>query len=250
MAVFHQVAVPPQHRVRADQQPKPAQRRAGQRHEQCRQKYPIFGPELHALASELPLHDGELVTQSENLDVLLTVGHRQQPQRGESMLDGKVGEADQHEPPSCLTMTGPVPMPVDLRGRISRHVQALGTPCAHENACVRCPLLRVDPAQMPRLEEIRTNLVARLQEAKDQGWLGEVAAIETTMAAATQKLEAMQALATQHNRPPRDAQFRSRGWQVEFQRLILWPSAHAEEGVGWGPVGRVLSTVSGSKAGR
>lgn len=103
---------------------------------------------------------------------------------------------------------------------------------------------------MPRLEEIRTNLVARLQEAKDQGWLGEVAAIETTMAAATQKLEAMQALATQHNRPPRDAQFRSRGWQVEFQRLILWPSAHAEEGVGWGPVGRVLSTVSGSKAGR
>ena len=30
-----------------------------------------------------------------------------------------------------------------------------GTPCAHENACVRCPLLRVDPAQMPRLEEIR-----------------------------------------------------------------------------------------------
>jgi hypothetical protein len=26
-----------------------------------------------------------------------------------------------------------------------------GTPCAHENACVRCPLLRVDPAQRPRL---------------------------------------------------------------------------------------------------
>ena len=33
-----------------------------------------------------------------------------------------------------------------------------GTPCAHENACVRCPLLRVDPAQMPRLEEIHANL--------------------------------------------------------------------------------------------
>jgi hypothetical protein len=61
-----------------------------------------------------------------------------------------------------------------------------GTPCAHENACVRCPLIRVDPAQMPRLEEIRTNLVARLQEAKDRGCLGEVAAIETTMSAATQ----------------------------------------------------------------
>ena len=69
-----------------------------------------------------------------------------------------------------------------------------GTPCAHENACVRCPLLRVDPAQMPRLEGIHANLVDRLQEAKEQGWLGEVAAIETTLAAAVQKLEAMRAL--------------------------------------------------------
>ena len=34
----------------------------------------------------------------------------------------------------------------------------------------------------------------RLQEAKEQGWLGEVAAIETTLAAAAQKLEAMRAL--------------------------------------------------------
>ena len=46
---------------------------------------------------------------------------------------------------------------------------------------------------MPRLEEIHVNLVDRLAEAKEQGWLGEVAAIETTMAAAAQKLEAMRA---------------------------------------------------------
>ncbi len=71
------------------------------------------------------------------------------------------------------------------------------TPCQHENACVRCPLLRVDPAQMPRLQEIHANLVDRLQEAKDQGWLGEIAAIETTMAAAAQKLEAMRERAAQ-----------------------------------------------------
>jgi hypothetical protein len=71
-----------------------------------------------------------------------------------------------------------------------------GTPCAHENACVRCPLLRVDPAQMPRLEEIHANLGDRLREAKEQGWLGEVAAIETTLAAAAQKLEAMRGLTT------------------------------------------------------
>lgn len=49
---------------------------------------------------------------------------------------------------------------------------------------------------MPRLKEIHVNLVARLLEAKKQGWLGEVAAIETTMAAAAQKLEAMQVSST------------------------------------------------------
>jgi hypothetical protein len=47
---------------------------------------------------------------------------------------------------------------------------------------------------MPRLEEIRANLADRLQEAREQGWLGEVAAIETTLAAAAQKLEAMREL--------------------------------------------------------
>ncbi|MGB3438257.1 MAG: hypothetical protein WBA97_05840 [Actinophytocola sp.] len=51
---------------------------------------------------------------------------------------------------------------------------------------------------MPRLEEIHANLVDRLAEAKEQGWLGEVAAIETTMAAAAQKLDAMR---TARNKP-------------------------------------------------
>jgi hypothetical protein len=47
---------------------------------------------------------------------------------------------------------------------------------------------------MPRLEEIHASLGDRLQEARDQGWLGEVAAIETTLAAAAQKLEVMRGL--------------------------------------------------------
>jgi hypothetical protein len=59
------------------------------------------------------------------------------------------------------------------------------------NAGVRCPLLRIDPAQLPRLEEIHANLADRPAEAREQGWMGEVAAIETTMAAAARKLEAM-----------------------------------------------------------
>ncbi len=51
---------------------------------------------------------------------------------------------------------------------------------------------------MPRLQEIHANLADRLQEAKDQGWLGEVAAIETTLAAAAQKLAAMHQMAAGH----------------------------------------------------
>ena len=47
---------------------------------------------------------------------------------------------------------------------------------------------------MARLEGIHANLLDRLHEAKEHGWLGEVAAIETTLAAAAQKLEAMRAL--------------------------------------------------------
>ncbi|MGA5564339.1 hypothetical protein ACPCUV_24685 [Streptomyces platensis] len=51
---------------------------------------------------------------------------------------------------------------------------------------------------MPRLEEIHANLLDRLQEAKEQGWLGEVAAIEASLAAAEQKLAAMRDVATRH----------------------------------------------------
>ncbi|MGW1176278.1 hypothetical protein ACWD4P_21500 [Kitasatospora sp. NPDC002543] len=57
--------------------------------------------------------------------------------------------------------------------------------------------LLVDPAQTPRLQAIHANLVDRRQEAEDPGRLGEVAAIETTMAAAAQKLEAMRERAAQ-----------------------------------------------------
>jgi hypothetical protein len=51
---------------------------------------------------------------------------------------------------------------------------------------------------MPRLEEIHDNLLDRLKEAKDQGWLGEVAAIETSVAAAEDKLASMREMAAKH----------------------------------------------------
>ena len=41
-------------------------------------------------------------------------------------------------------------------------------------ACVRCSLLRSDPSQRNRLEEIRENFIAPIAEAGREGWLGEV----------------------------------------------------------------------------
>ena len=69
--------------------------------------------------------------------------------------------------------------------------RAYGTPCQHEHACVRCPMLRPDPAQQDRLEEILTNLHARLAEAHAQGWQGEIEGLEISIGAADQKLASM-----------------------------------------------------------
>ncbi|MFG3022018.1 hypothetical protein ACGFZQ_26290 [Streptomyces sp. NPDC048254] len=61
---------------------------------------------------------------------------------------------------------------------------------------MRCPLLRPDPLQEPRLLEIRDNLRARIAEARHEGWLGEIAGLEATLDAAEQKLQTMQKLST------------------------------------------------------
>ena len=62
--------------------------------------------------------------------------------------------------------------------------RAFGTPCIHEHACIRCPMLWPDPAQRDRLAEIRDNLTARIAEAKQKGWLGEVEGLQVSLAAA------------------------------------------------------------------
>jgi hypothetical protein len=45
-----------------------------------------------------------------------------------------------------------------------------------------------DPAQQPRIAEIRDNLTARIAEAKREGWLGEVEGLKISLAGANDKL--------------------------------------------------------------
>jgi hypothetical protein len=56
-----------------------------------------------------------------------------------------------------------------------------GTPCQHEHACVRCPMLRISLGQLPRLLQIEANTHERLDEARRMRWLGEVAALEESL---------------------------------------------------------------------
>ena len=68
----------------------------------------------------------------------------------------------------------------EFLGHFERRKVSLGTcgrsyatACIHEHSCLRCPLLRPDPAQRDRLVDIRDNLLARIAEARREGWLGE-----------------------------------------------------------------------------
>lgn len=71
-----------------------------------------------------------------------------------------------------------------------------GSSCEHEHACIRCPVLRVDPAQLDRLEAIAASLKERIAEADEHGWAGEVEQLKISLQAARDKI-----LATA---PPRD----------------------------------------------
>jgi hypothetical protein len=71
--------------------------------------------------------------------------------------------------------------------------RAYGTDCAHEHACVRCPVLIVGSEDRGRLEEIRQNLQDRITEAQTEGWLGEVEGLAVSLAAVEEKIAQLDA---------------------------------------------------------
>ena len=60
-------------------------------------------------------------------------------------------------------------------------------PASTSTPDIRCPLLRPDPAQRPRLAQIRDNLTARIGEAQREGWTGEAEGLQVSLAAAHQE---------------------------------------------------------------
>ncbi|WP_405974226.1 site-specific integrase [Streptomyces sp. NBC_00988] len=56
-----------------------------------------------------------------------------------------------------------------------------GTGCQHEHACIRCPMLQVNPKTLPRLAEIEKDLLLRRKRAEAEDWLGEIEGIDMTL---------------------------------------------------------------------
>ena len=60
-------------------------------------------------------------------------------------------------------------------------VRPYGTPCIHEHACLRCPFQQIEPDHLPRLIQIRSDIIGRIKAARDNEWLGDVAQLEQTL---------------------------------------------------------------------
>ncbi|KOU64379.1 hypothetical protein ADK55_07625 [Streptomyces sp. WM4235] len=56
-----------------------------------------------------------------------------------------------------------------------------GSPCRHEHACIRCPMLQVNPKMLSRLAEIEKDLLLRRKKAEEEQWRGEVDGIDLTL---------------------------------------------------------------------
>ncbi|MEV6032821.1 hypothetical protein AB0L65_16805 [Nonomuraea sp. NPDC052116] len=94
MTPLHQIAVPALDGVRPDEEPQPAQDLAGQRGQQGGKKGSVLRCEPDSdVGAELAFKDGDLVAQGKYLYVLVPIAHGQQPQRGERVRDGEVGQA-------------------------------------------------------------------------------------------------------------------------------------------------------------
>jgi hypothetical protein len=113
--------------------------------------------------------------------------------------------------------------------------RSYATPCIHEHACIRCPLLRPDPAQRPRLAEIRDNLIARIAEAQRECWAGETEGLQVSLAATDQKLAQMDEISARRRAvvhlgmPGRHAVSRTVTTQPSFPSAIP-PRAHSDQG--------------------
>jgi hypothetical protein len=94
----YEVTVPPQNRVRVDDQVQLPQLGPRQPVEKCGQERTIRRGDARPV--DLSLQDGKLVAQRQHLDVLVYIAHRQQTYEGEHARHGEIGQSQQHDQPA------------------------------------------------------------------------------------------------------------------------------------------------------
>ncbi|MFI1202736.1 hypothetical protein ACH4VR_25390 [Streptomyces sp. NPDC020883] len=78
------------------------------------------------------------------------------------------------------------------RGELGSCGRPYGTPCMHEHACIRCPMLSINPKMLPRLDELEEDLRARRERAVAEGWRGEIDGLDLTLTFLRSKREQAQ----------------------------------------------------------
>ncbi len=151
-----------------------------------------------AIMNGLPPHIAQVICGHKNIDT--TIGYK--AVYPAETIEGPPGV---HRPSAGLPPrrgvpdpdgggVGLLPRPLREAEGVHRHLcTRFGSPCIHEHACVRGPLLRPDPDQRARLAEIRDNLIARITEAEQEGWLGEIEGLQVSLASAEEKLAQLDA---------------------------------------------------------
>jgi hypothetical protein len=89
--------------------------------------------------------------------------------------------ADDYRPPTSRELADFADHFTQRRIELGSCVRPYATPCAHEHACLRCPFQQIDPDQAPRLVEIRLDIKTRIDTARDERWLRDVAQLEETL---------------------------------------------------------------------
>lgn len=95
VAAAPEVTVPPQGRVRGDDQVQSPKPDAGQPVKERGKKDAVRRGDARPV--DLPLHDGQLMAQRQYLDVLVHIAHREQSYEGEHARHSEVGQSQQHD---------------------------------------------------------------------------------------------------------------------------------------------------------
>jgi hypothetical protein len=103
MTPLHQITVPAHDGIRPDEEPQVTQDVADSGARRAARKARSSGANLTRAPTPLPFENGDLVTQGENLDVLVPISHRQQPQCREGIRESEIGQAKEHDRSSCRT---------------------------------------------------------------------------------------------------------------------------------------------------